>query len=139
MKVQDAVRLANSLTYRPGWTISATASMRPGHIVVTYDVDTVDTSYPDANGRYARPRFITVDYIIDVTGLGTDTLMYQIYLGAHERVDEHEDREFFRVQRPDGSWYAPFHPHDPDRAIRYEVAKGRATSEVTGIPEEAVR
>jgi hypothetical protein len=115
MNTQEAIDLVNSTTFRPGWKISARAypySWSPGdtRIEVHYRTETVDTSYPDASGRYTRRIELANKNVHDVEGKTGDQLLRAILNDVH-RMDEHEDREFLRVRQGDGSWKAPFHPH----------------------------
>jgi hypothetical protein len=119
MQVNDAVRLINSTTFRPGWRLSARpARYDPTSIVITYDIDTVDTSYPDEAGRYKVGKHLTSDIVHDVSSKDAYQLLRAVLDDAHQ-IDQHEDREFLRV-RQGGAWIAPFHPHNPDGEARWE-------------------
>jgi hypothetical protein len=120
MNVQDAVNLINKTTFRPGWTI--TARRRDGYgygyglgkIQVDFEIDTVDTSHVDDDGRYTRAMTQRGDAEFTVTHLDGLSLLRRILDWVHASYDEHEDREFLRVRQDDGSWLAPFHPHRSD-------------------------
>ncbi len=121
MNVQDAVKLINSTTFRPGWMITASRSYTYGKIFVEFEIDTVDTSHVDDDGRYTRKMTQRGDAEFTVTHLDELSLLRRILDWAHMNYDEHEDREFLRVRQDDGSWLAPFHPHRSDGILAWAL------------------
>jgi hypothetical protein len=88
--------------------------------VVTYIIDTVDTSYPSESGQYTVPKRLTHDVEREVREVDPYELLRTVIDDAH-RIDQHEDREFLRV-RTGGTWKAPFHPHNDDGDARWAEA-----------------
>lgn len=125
MNIDDAAELVNGLVFRPGWEISA--EEMSGVLLVFFDIDTFDTSYPGPTGVYYKAKKImSSKYIRNVEDLTPDQVRYRILELAHE-VDWHEDCEFLR-EKVDGQWVAPFHPHNPDtdeRRIAAAISLGR--------------
>lgn len=117
MKLTEAIELINhNMAYREGWHF--TASDASGYftettVVVSVKVDTVDTSYPDADGicRSVSATVGTSPFVLDVAGMDAAALCHAILKVAHGQIEEHESREFLKVRQPDGSWVAPLHPH----------------------------
>jgi hypothetical protein len=111
MLASEAARLVNRTTFRPGWRFFAD-SIGDGSIVVSFETVTCDSSYPDYAGRYLRRVLLGDTWTFDVSGMTThEQLLFAILGRIHREWDVHEDREFLRVLQPDGSWYAPLHPH----------------------------
>jgi len=109
MRSAEAVEFVRNAVFKPGWQMKAeryTADM----IIFTFYIDTVDTSYPDADGTCRRHVTLVRDEVWDVSGLDEMGLIGRI-LRLSAETDVHEDREFFKVRQPDGSWHAPLHPH----------------------------
>jgi len=117
---EDAARFLNEeTTWGPGWSVSAYASPYPYHnlnnvasrLHVTLVKEGRNSSVTAPDGSYPEPW--TLRFPLAVPGFAMndkDALMFWIV----EKItwcDEHENREFARYKRPDGSWYAPFHPH----------------------------
>lgn len=121
MNSSDAAALVNRTIFRPGWKFSASYASATS-IDVTFWLDTVDTSYPDSAGAYDVPKLIDQTVTIDVPGLGEHTLLALLLRYAH-KMDDHEDREFLRVRQPDGTWKAPFHPHNDDGELAWLLAE----------------
>lgn len=149
MRTSEAVDLLNRLTFRPGWKISGVfsygSSLRAmlglpldryaeedtGMVTLMLSMDTMDTSYPSADGEY-RQRIYTGPRPIaefDVTGMTENELLRRVLDEVH-KVDVHEDREFLRVRQPDGTWFAPLHPHRSDgEAAWYEAEQAGRRAE----------
>jgi hypothetical protein len=118
MKAHDAIKLVNGAVFKPGWRLVADYqslySIRLGFVI-----DTVDTSTPDEQGRYTEQRTLGPARVIEVRDLeGEEDLAYEILKFAAD-MDTHENREFLRFRRPDGSWRAPLHPHTLDGELAW--------------------
>ena len=113
MRGSEAVRQIRNTAFKPGWEYQAV----PFHddlVMVDLFIDTVDTSYPDADGICRRKtRIVGGTKVLDVSGLTETGLCFELLKLALD-ADEHEDREFLKVRQPDGSWYSPLHPHTPE-------------------------
>jgi hypothetical protein len=125
MRAGEAVDLINSAIFRPGFKLSASMaggysylrSFDSNRVSVFLQMDTVNTSYPDADGEYRqrlRQPYPSEILSVDVTDMTGNELLRKVLDTIHEQVDMHEDREFLRVRQPDGTWHAPFHPHRAD-------------------------
>jgi hypothetical protein len=121
MRPMEAVQLAGNLTFRPGWTIQASV-LDDRRVYVDFTVNTVDTSYPSENGTYGKTITLMPDFTVDVSGMDADQFLYEVLRKAIE-ADTHEAREFLRVKQADGSWKAPFHPHNDDGNVKWEMAR----------------
>lgn len=114
MEMAEALRVAESMTYKPGWDIHVgeewpgTGEMR---VYVEWRAD--NSSPRDVDDRTwvmaDQSAVIRVDMVSSVEDL--QRLLLQVFLDA----ETHEAREFLRF---DG--WAPFHPHryDGDRAYQ---------------------
>lgn len=109
MKIEQAIRQVSQTVFKPGWEVRARASVL-GYLLVEFHIDTVDTSYPDADGVCRRPIRLLRDRMLDVTGMNELDLCYALVRLASE-TDSHENREFLKIRRPDGTWRTPLHPH----------------------------
>lgn len=110
MRQQEAIDIVNKTTFRPGWRWSARPGYYSWQIIVSIELDTVDTSAPGRDGSYTVPRVLAWPHTIDVRRMDSpEELLYRLLLEVQE-TQEHEDREFLRYW--DGqAWVAPFHPH----------------------------
>jgi hypothetical protein len=122
MTPEQAIQQVNNTIFRPGWKLSA---MRwgPSSIYVDATIDTVDTSTVSPSGNYYEPRRIAAEGIVRVENLDQAGLCHAIMEQVVRPSDEHEDREFMRVRQPDGTWFAPLHPHRPDGQRAWDVAQ----------------
>jgi hypothetical protein len=108
MNTQEAVEAVNGMVFKPGWRVTAADFL--GMVEVTMYIDTVDTSYPDADGTCRKQVTLYREKMINPGGLDLEGLCYQVLKLAME-TDVHEDREFLKVRGEDGRWYSPLHPH----------------------------
>lgn len=122
MKQDEAVTLLNRTIFRPGWRITAQPQAGSStRVQVTFDISTVDTSYPSEQGAYEVPYVMKPPLRLDASRYDTEEdLLYRV-LRAVSQHQEHEDREFMRVWR-DGRWVANFHPHTDEGASNWERA-----------------
>jgi hypothetical protein len=110
MKADEAVRFVNGLAFKPGWRPVAQTIMG-NNIVLSFLIETVDTSYPDGDGICRRQiGIIGQERTVNVLGMDEAALLCEVLKCAAEN-DEHENREFLKVRQPGGSWQAPLHPH----------------------------
>ncbi|HEY1700746.1 MAG TPA: hypothetical protein VGG75_13620 [Trebonia sp.] len=117
---EDSARFLNEdTTWPPGWSVSASASPWPGYgandvpsrLLVTLEKEGRNSSVTAPDGTYPEPW--TLQFPLGVPEFARknkDALMFWV-LEKINWCDEHENREFARYKAPDGSWYAPFHPH----------------------------
>jgi hypothetical protein len=111
MNSETAAWAINTAAFKPGWRVEAISM---GNLVYVYlEIDTVDSSYPDADGICRKEITLTRVESFDPSQLDLNGVFYQILEAARE-INTHEDREFLKIRQPDGSWYAPFHPHTPE-------------------------
>jgi hypothetical protein len=134
VKGTEAVDLISRTTFRPGMKFSASAGSdynsaylydmlgsqpagRSNYVTVYLSMKTKDTSHCDPDGEYRREignSFPSAFWAGDVTDMTENELLRAVLDKFHETIDMHEDREFLRVRQPDGTWFAPFHPHRAD-------------------------
>lgn len=119
MMQEDAVRIVNRSTFRPGWSWSARPGYAQSEIIVEFKLDTVDTSFPGRYGNYTMPRKLAWPKVYDVAELATrEELLYLLLLEVQD-TQLHEDREFLRYWDGD-QWVAPFHPHNELGRTKWE-------------------
>jgi hypothetical protein len=111
MNQEAAVKAINDAVFKPGWRIGA--SRFGGELCIYFEIDTVDSSYSDADGTCRKEVMLPYVRLIDVSRLDLNGIFYEILKMAAE-INSHEDREFLRIRQEDGSWYAPLHPHTPE-------------------------
>ena len=111
MTPEQAVAEVNGMVFKPGWRVQA-EPFGPVKVIVTMYIDTVDTSYPDPDGVCRKTVTLYRETIFNPDGMDLEAVCYQVLmLGV--QTDIHEDREFLKVRRADGTWFAPLHPHTP--------------------------
>ena len=109
MRAAEAVEQVRNSVFKPGWKM--VAERYSGDLIIfTFYIDTVDTSYPSPDGICRKHVTLVRDAVWDVSRLDANGLDARILKLAAE-TDVHENREFLKHRQPDGSWYAPLHPH----------------------------
>lgn len=132
MTPQEAIPIISTLVFRPGWKFHAEtppwwAHPDPYDIDVRAEVASFNTSYRNHAGVLSMPMTLAPAAVINVRDLDRAGLCHAILTRLVRPFDDHEDREFMRVSEPDGSWYAPLHPHhDAGKAAWARHAEERA-------------
>jgi hypothetical protein len=122
VETQAAVSFINGMAFKQDWKPYATYWM-PGAVLAGFTIKTVDTSYPDADGVCrAVPLTLRPAQVIRVRDLDETGLAYAMIRIAAE-ASQHEDREFLKVQKPDGSWVAPLHPHTLEGELAWSACE----------------
>jgi hypothetical protein len=128
MRVDSAVDLVNGIVYRPGWTITAkphTARFE-GAICVRIEYPAQNTDRDQAPD-YPTPIQTRATFPLIVSECD-DVALYRQVMDAIMEIEEHEAREYFRVEP---THWAPFHPHrvegmnrwgNPQRDLRFGLA-----------------
>lgn len=116
MNVESALDLVNAIIYRPGWRISATdhTNRFEGSIKVRIDYPAQNTDREEAP-EYNRAIMTYATFpliVLDCDDIG----LYRKIMEAILKIEEHEAREYFRVQP---TLWAPFHPHRIDGMRRW--------------------
>jgi hypothetical protein len=124
MMAREAVEQIRNTVFKPGWRISG-YELDSSFIMVQFVIETVDTSYPDADGTCRRPIRLGPDTVINVRRLDEAGLAHELLRFAAQ-LDEHENREFLKIRQPDGSWHAPLHPHTDAGNEAWALARFRA-------------
>jgi hypothetical protein len=128
MNVASAIQLIEHVIYKPGWNITATdhTSRFEESILVKIEYPAQETSremalqgYPENNRPYASFPIIVRDL--------DDTQLYRELLRCFMCIEEHEAREYLRIQ-PTG--WAPFHPHAIDGMKRFKSTSADACCSV---------
>lgn len=117
MRVSSAVELVNNLSYKPGWTITATDHSNRFEATIVVQVDyparnsdqELAPKYPEKIMTYAKTPMVIGDC--------DDVSLYRQILNFLMEIELHEAREFLRV-RP--TFWAPFNPHRLDGMRRYD-------------------
>lgn len=110
MTPDEIVREVRGMVFKPGWSLSAQPYLGM-FVLVELFIDTVDTSFPDADGICRKRVRLYRDTLLDPKEITSIEDICHAILKLANETDEHENREFLKVRRPDGSWYAPMHPH----------------------------
>jgi hypothetical protein len=126
--------LNQETTWAPGWSVTARTSPWAtfasnevlSRLIVTLAKVSRNSSEPAADGTYSEPWTLQFPLAVpDFAMKDKDALMFWV-LEKINWCDEHENREFARYRQPDGSWYAPFHPHRGYYADQSQTAEWQA-------------
>jgi hypothetical protein len=121
MQAHQVCAIVNASAFKPGWRIRAADWDTSVYLAI--EIDTVDTSYAASDATCRRPVTLLRDGTLYPAHLHSAEAVLAAVLAVTREIDLHEDREFLRVQLPDGSWYAPLHPHtDAGKAAWARVA-----------------
>lgn len=126
MNKHEVVELLSNLSYRPGWTFAA----RERHyndwwhassvdVIFTMMFDTVDTDKEYAREGYPERKALEWELPVPSGDYATKDELLRSVFELLMSIELHESREFFR-QKNEG-WEAPFHPHKPEGAARWEL------------------
>lgn len=112
METESACRLINqALTYKPKWKFEAESNEKRFEGTITVCIHypafaserEYEGEYTDEIMTYAKFRIVVSDC--------DDMTLYRRLLEKLLKIEEHEAREFFRVQPTN---WAPYHPHRVD-------------------------
>jgi hypothetical protein len=129
VNITSAITLIENLVYKPGWGFEAfdhtnrfEGSIR---VKITYPAlnsnrDQACDGYPTAISTYAEFPMVVAN--CDDSGL------YRQVANAIVKIEEHEMREFLRVQP---TYWAPFHPHRIDGMKRWNSTDSVSADQVT--------
>lgn len=129
MEIPSALELVRNVIYRPGWEFTA-----EDHSARFEGTITVKISYPSRNANrdqaaigYPQEIQPNATFPLIVADCDAESL-YRKILAAILKIEEHEAREFFRVNP---TCWAPFHPHRLDGmrrwgAVEYDLLFGIA-------------
>lgn len=121
MNIDTACQLIATLIYKPGWKFQA-ASFEKRHegviaLRVTYPAMNSDRDQADNGFPNEVPGGVRADFVMPVGDLKDATCLYKRLLcNVIMKIEEHEAREFLRVQP---TKWAPFHPHHQDGMERW--------------------
>ena len=111
MDVADAIKMVDGITYKPGWTFSATKHDRFANSIcfqMMFRAPDSDSKYaPD----YTQMGILFPRAIVQLEGK-TDLDVAGELLRAIIDAELHEIREFFSVWTEDNPYFKPFHPHN---------------------------
>jgi hypothetical protein len=108
LEVESAVRIINSLVYKPRWRFVASDNTArfEGGVLVRIHYPAYQSERSDAP-RYGTRIMTSATFAFQCLDFD-DVEVYRTVLRFVLRIEEHEAREFLRV-RP--TMWAPFHPH----------------------------
>lgn len=117
MLTETAIRLVETVCYRPGWTLEATdySNRFEGCICIKVSYPAPETGRENWANGYCEQIRARASFPIQIHDADTTTL-YRRVLMALVEIEVHEAREIFRVS-PTG--WAPFHPHQIDGMRRW--------------------
>lgn len=121
MDVQTAIKIAGSLGYKPGWTITANPDERFEAAIcvkIGYPGPDFSRRYAPEYSEAARDQLAT--FVLMVGDLSFDEFLRKIF-DFLLACETHEAREAYRLAP---SWWAPFHPHKRDGINRWGDPKG---------------
>lgn len=124
METRSAIELVNALTYRPGWTIEASdyTNRFEGSIMVKFTFPAYHTEREHArNGYPSHTDSSWAQFPVIVADCETDADLYFKILQEITKLEQHEAREFLRVEP---TMWAPFHPHRVDGMKRWAEKNG---------------
>lgn len=108
MWTTDAVRIINTMVFRPDWKMTAKPSSRQGYVTIDTAIETQDTRKEFAP-EYRKLFIARGEDEMRVDDCETqDAIYFRILTEILPRIHMHEDREFLRNPR---DMEAPFHPH----------------------------
>ena len=125
MEVTTALELINGLVYKPGWKVSATdhTNRFEGSIILRVDYPAQSTDRVEAREGYPTDITTYAQEPIVVAECGDETALFRCVIDVILKIEEHEAREYFRVEP---TFWAPFHPHKIDGMKRW----GRADADL---------
>ncbi|WP_433463933.1 hypothetical protein [Spirillospora sp. CA-128828] len=117
MEIESAIRLIGNLIYKPGWVFEAKdySNRFEGAIAIRIEYPAFQSERADAAKGYPneiRP-YATFPVVVDDCD---DVSLYRLVLTHIMEIEEHEAREFLRVEP---TMWAPFHPHRADGMRRF--------------------
>lgn len=118
MLISTAIELVSQLVYKPGWNFAAEDHTRrfEGSILLRIDYH-----------AYASERKEAPEYLREIDTYATFPLvvrdcdaidLYRAVLACILEIEEHEAREFLRIEP---TMWAPFHPHNIDGMKRWQT------------------
>lgn len=117
MLVETAIRLVEEISFRPGWTFTATEYKRfESAICLTVSYPAPETGRDNWAKGYPEEIRVTPSFPIQIHDCADACAFYRKVMAIIGQIDEHEAREIFRIQ-PTG--WAPFHPHQTDGMDRW--------------------
>lgn len=109
MNTDQVFDLLDSITYKPGWTLSAERNPDGLPLVrLNVEIETVNSDQHMALVGYPESRTLVHDVIIPANEVMDEEQIYSAILALLLDIEVHEGREFFRVG---ADQRAPFHPH----------------------------
>lgn len=119
MDISTAITLIQGITYKPGWNISGHDNTKrfEGCIRVdfVYPATNSDRSEAPAYSTPIPPNGARASFAVIVSTLD-DVQLYRAICQLIMTIEEHEMREFFRINP---TYWAPFHPHKSDGITRW--------------------
>jgi len=115
VRTESAIRLVEQMVYKQGWVFTATDHTRrfEGCICILVEYPAVDSGREAAADGYSMQHSIPIaraSFPIQVEAMD-DVALYRAIIGIILKIEEHEAREFLRIQP---TLWAPFHPHQRD-------------------------
>lgn len=127
---EQALELIRSVVYKPGWNIVNLALS--GTVISGEIVFIVQDSDKEIAPLYQRVISNARTFDIDTRRVGNEVQLLRALLLEFGWLEDHERDEFFKVRLPDGTYYAPFHPHRADGIRRAEGKDIPLTSRLKG-------
>lgn len=108
MRIAEAVRIIDSVVYKPGWRITVeNPNSFTSTLQVRVDYPAQNSNREEAVNGYPTSIDISASFPVYI-GYSTPEQLITAVFSALIKIETHEAREFFRV-RP--TYDAPFHPH----------------------------
>lgn len=129
MNVDSAILLVANLVYKPDWLFEATdhTNRFEGSIKVKITYPALNSNRDQASVCYPEQITTYAEFPMVVANCD-DSSLYRQIANAIVKIEEHEMREFLRVQP---TYWAPFHPHRIDGMKRWNTTDHIAADQVT--------
>lgn len=110
MEITTAKYLIEHLVYKPKWRFEVEdhTNRFEGCVAVTFHYPAFNSNRDQAECQYPEEIMTYAKFPIQVVDCDGDLQLYRRMLTQILDIEEHEAREFLRVQ---GTWWSPFHPH----------------------------
>ncbi|MFC8429277.1 hypothetical protein [Streptomyces sp. NPDC057253] len=124
METSSAIELIDDVIYKPGWIFTARdhAKRFEGTIIVRVDYPARNSNRDQSRVGYPEEITTYAEFPLVVKAC-TDEDLYIALLRMIMSIEEHEAREFLRVQP---THWAPFHPHRADGMRRWAARNGKS-------------
>lgn len=120
MRIQTAQELVANLVYKPEWQFNIRENKRFENTVnVDIVYPAVNSDREDAAAGFPNPippMGARASFVLALDSINSDVDLYSALCVFIMQIEEHEMREFLRIEP---TFWAPFHPHHTDGIERW--------------------